>query len=147
MVIRLYRHRSLQYVGGSVARSNRRTYESGLQSWNTFRRLMACWEFPASCDSKSFKAWVLIEFVSWWCASEGNLANTIPGKFAEVQYFHRLGVGVQLPATPRPLTGVFRYATCGGNPHSHVEPGRKSVVAVSVSELLADDAIGRSVHC
>ena len=38
----LYRLLGLQYVGGSVVSSNRRTYEFGRRSWNTFRRFMGC---------------------------------------------------------------------------------------------------------
>ena len=109
-------------------------------------------------DSKSCKAWALIEFVSWGCASEGKLANTISGKFAEVQYFRRLRLGVELPAMPRPLTGVFRYASRGGNPHSHVGPGGKRVVTESVclsyflmmgsnEVFAADSGAVHPVHC
>ena len=73
----LYQHLGLEYVGGSVAGSTRRTYESGGRSWRTFRRLMGYRESLESRDSESSKAWVLIEFASWCCVSEGNLANTI----------------------------------------------------------------------
>ena len=53
----LYRHLGFQSVGGSVASSTRRTYESGRRSWSTFRRLMGCQDFLASSDSEIFKAW------------------------------------------------------------------------------------------
>ena len=90
-----------------------------------------------SSDSKRYKAWPLIDFVSWCCASEGNVANTISGKFAELQHFHRLRVGVELPATPRPLTGVFRYVSRGGNPHPTWGPdGNVAWLCLCLSYLL-----------
>ena len=33
--------------------------------------------------------WALIDFAAWCFQSKGNLASTISGKFAAVQYFHR----------------------------------------------------------
>ena len=55
----LYRHLGLEYVGGSVAGSTRRTYESCGRSWSTFRRLMGYQEYLESSDSESRKAWAL----------------------------------------------------------------------------------------
>ena len=95
----LCRHLGRQYVGGSVASSTKRTYESGRRSCRKFRRLKGGPEFLESNYSDSHKAWALIEFALWCCASERNLANTIAGKFTAVQYFHRLHVGVELPVT------------------------------------------------
>ena len=95
----LYPHLGRQYVGSSVAGSTKRTYESGRRSWRKFRRLMRCPESSESSDSDSHKTWALVEFSSWCCTSEGILANTIPGKFAAVQYFRRLHVGGELPVT------------------------------------------------
>ena len=87
----------------------------------------------------------------------------ISGKYAEVQYFHQLRVGVELLVTAPVVQCALRsmartHVTAGtprrvrlpvpfgGNPHSHVGPGGESVVVVSVSELLLDDAFGQNVH-
>ena len=81
---------------------------------------MGCLEFLESSDSDSHKAWALVDFASWCCASERNLANTISGKFAAVQYFHRLNVGVELPVTAPvvqcALKGIARSHVAAGTP-------------------------------
>ena len=46
----LHRHLGVEYVGGSVAGSTRRTYESGGRSWRTFRTLMGYQEYLESSD-------------------------------------------------------------------------------------------------
>ena len=73
-----------------------------------------------SSDSEEHKVWVLIEYASWRCEAEGNLAGTISGKLAAVQYFHRLEAGVELP-TPAPvlksaLKGIARGHVAAGTP-------------------------------
>lgn len=60
---------------------------------------MGCQECLASSDSDSFKAWALIEFASWYCASDVDLTNTISGTLTAVKYLHRLRVGVEQPVT------------------------------------------------
>ena len=121
-----------------------------------------CWE-----SSDSDKAWALIEFLSWCCASEGNLTNTISEKIAAVQYFHRLPVGVELlvtapvvqcahryctfpcgggNATLRPPTDLFRHSSLGRNSHPLMEPGGEGFVAVFMSELFSDGAVGRDAR-
>ena len=99
---------------------------------------MGCQEFLTSSDSESFKAWALIEFASWCCASEGNLANTISGKFAAVQYFHRLTVGVELPVMAPvvqcALRGIARAHVTAGTP-------RRVRLPVSFGMLLAGEAL------
>ena len=164
----LYRHLGLQYVEGSVAGSTRRAYESVGRSWRTFRRLVGYQEYLESSDSESRKAWALIELALWCCASEGNLANTDSGKFAAVQYFHRLQVGVELPATTSVVqcalkgisrypcsggnapqcspTGFVRYAFDRGNPHPHMGSEGEGVVDVFMSELFSVGTIGRDVR-
>ena len=91
-----------------------------------------------SSDSDSHKAWALTEFASWCCASERNLANTIAGKFAAVQYFDRLDVGVELPVT----APVVHYAL-KGIARSHVEAGtpRRVRLALSFSMLLSGETL------
>ena len=91
-----------------------------------------------SSDSDSHKAWALTEFASWCCASERNLANTIAGKFAAVQYFDRLDVGVELPVT----APVVHYAL-KGIARSHVEAGtpRRVRLPVSFSMLLTGETL------
>ena len=99
---------------------------------------MGCQEFLASSDSESFKAWALIEFASWCCASGGNLANTISGKFAAVQYFHQLRVGVELPVMAPvvqcPLRGIARAHVTAGTP-------RRVRLPVSFGMLLAGETL------
>ena len=38
------------------------------------------------------RIWALVDFAAWCFQSKGNLASTISGKFAAVQYFHRTEV-------------------------------------------------------
>ena len=80
---------SSKYIGGSVAASTRRAYKLGRRSWDKFCRLMHYEKFLKPSDSEEHKVWVLIEYASWCCEAEGNLAGTISGKLAAVQYFHR----------------------------------------------------------
>ena len=89
-----YRCRGLQYIGGSVADSTRRAYESGRRSWDKFCRLMHYEKCLKPSDSEEHKVWVLIKYASWCCEAEGNLAGTISRKLAAVQYFNRLEAGV-----------------------------------------------------
>ena len=39
--------------------------------------------------------WALIDFAAW-CLNSGNLASTIVGNFAAVQYFHRVEAGIEI---------------------------------------------------
>lgn len=70
----------------------------------------------------------LLEFVAWCCADKGNVAPTISGKLAAVQYFHRVDKQLELPAgaplIKRSLLGVARV---------HVRAGTKSRSRVPVS--------------
>ena len=99
---------------------------------------------------------------------EGNLANTLSGKFAALEYFNRLEERVELPvkapivqgtlrryctvpcsrknAPLYPLTVLVRYAFDGGNFHPFMGSGGEGLVAVLVSELFFSAAIGRDVH-
>ena len=64
--------------------------------------------------------WVLMEYTPWYCEAEGNLAGTISGKLAAVQYFHRLEAGVKLPTTApvfeSALKGIARGHVVAGTP-------------------------------
>ena len=44
-------------------------------------------------------SWALIDFAAWCLESKGNLASTISGKIAAVQYYHRVEVQVEIIAT------------------------------------------------
>lgn len=114
----MYRHLGRQYVGGSVASSTKCTYGSGRLCWPKFRRLRGSPDCLISSNSNSHKAWTLIEFASWCCASERDLAYTIAEDFYAVQYFHRLHVGVELPVTPPVVQCALQ-----GIARSHVEVG------------------------
>ena len=108
----------------------------------------------------------MIEFASWLWVSGGNLGNTISGKFAAVQYFHRLKVGVELTFTAPVIQcsqiGNARSHVAAGTPRRVRQPvsfgvlltgkllslmgsGGEGVVAVFVSELIATGTIGRDV--
>ena len=95
-------------------------------------------EYLESSDSDSSKAWALVEFASWCCVSEGNLANTISGKFAAVQYFHRLNVGVELPVTAPvvqcALKSISRSHAAAGTP-------RRVRLPVSFGMLLTGETL------
>ena len=71
-------------------------------------------------DSLVDQVQALIEFAAWCCASEGNLAKTISGKLAAVQYFHRVDAHMELPtASPlinRELKGIARLHVIAGTP-------------------------------
>ena len=99
---------------------------------------MGCQEVLSLSDSESFKAWALIEFASWCGASEGNLANTISGKFAAVQYFHGLRVTVELPVVAPVVQCALR-----GIAQAHVTAGRPRQVRLPVSfgMLLAGETL------
>ena len=116
-----------------------------------------------SSDSEEHKVWVLIEYASWRCEAEGNLAGTISGKLAAVQYFHRLEAGVELP-TPAPClrarsealleatlrqgpppgasSGVLGDAVRGEGPHPLLGCRGKGDVALFVYELFPDCPVG-----
>ena len=79
-------------------------------------------------DSEEHKVWVLIEYASWCCEAEGNLAGTISGKLAAVQYFHRLEAGVELPTTAPVLKSSLKGITRG-----HVAAGTPRQVHLPVS--------------
>ena len=85
-------------------------------------------KFLKPSDSKKHKVWVLFEYTSWCCEAEGNLANTISGKLAAVQYFHRLEAGVELPTTAPVLKSAVEGITRG-----HVAAGTPRQVPLPVS--------------
>ena len=101
-------------------------------------RLRGSPKFLESSDSDSHKAWALIDFASWCCASERHVANTIAGKFAAVQCFHRLHVGVELPVTAPMVQCALK-----GIARSHVEAGtpRRVRLPVSFSMLLTGETL------
>ena len=72
-------------------------------------------------DSEEHKVWVLIEYASWCCEAEGNLAGTISGKLTAVQYLHRLEAGVKLsttaPVVKSALKGIARGHVVAETPH------------------------------
>ena len=121
-------------------------------------------EYLESSDSESSKAWALIELASWCCVSEGNLSNTNSGKSADVQYFHRMRVGVELPVTapvvqctPKgiarshvaagpPTVFLCWYASHGEIYHLFVGPGGEGFVAGFISELFPVGTVGRDVR-
>ena len=85
-------------------------------------------KFLRPSDPEGHKVWVLIEYVSWCCEAEGNLAGTISGKLAAVQYFHRLEAGVELPTTAPVLKSALK-----GIARGHVAAGTPRQVRLPVS--------------
>ena len=79
-------------------------------------------------DSEEHKVWVLIEYASWCCEAEGNLAGTISRKLAAVQYFHRLEAGMELPTTAPVLKSALK-----GIARGHVAAGTPRQVHLPVS--------------
>lgn len=91
-----------------------------------------------SKDSNSFKAWAFVETTSWRCSSEGHLANTISGKLAAVQYFHRLRVGVQLSVTAAVVQWEFRGIA---QAHLAAETPRRVRLPASLGMILSEGTL------
>ena len=72
--------------------------------------------------------WALIDFAAWCFESEGNLARTISGKLAAVQYYHRVEAQVEIvtssPVIKWALKGIARF---------HVEAGTGQRVRLPVT--------------
>ena len=79
-------------------------------------------------DSEEHKVWVLIEYASWCCEAESNLASTISGTLEAVQDFYRLEAGVELPTTAPVLKSALK-GIAGG----HVAAGTPRQVRLPVS--------------
>ena len=79
-----------------------------------------------------------IEYVSWCCEAKGNLATTLSGKLAAVQYFHRLEACVELPITAPVLKSVLK-----GIARGHVAAGtpRQGRLPVSWGMLLEGEGL------
>ena len=86
----MYRRLSREYVRESVAQSSRRTYRSGWRASCAFRGLIGESEYLSGEADDTVLGQALLEFVAWCCAGKGNVAPTISGKLAAVQYFHRV---------------------------------------------------------
>ena len=71
--------------------------------------------------------WALIDFAAW-CFDSGNLAGTITGKFAAVQYFHRMEAGVEVETSPPLIKCALR-----GIARSHAEAGTRHRVRLPVT--------------
>ena len=78
------RHRGVELIGRSLARSSQDNYASGFRSWGSFCGLAGREKFFNACTSREEMRWALIDFAAW-CFDAGNLAETITGKFAAVQ--------------------------------------------------------------
>ena len=118
----------LKLNGRSVAESSQCNYASGFLSWRVFRRLMSsdkCLRRDASPEAMS---WALIDFAAWCFESKGNLASTISGKTAAVQYYPRVQAQVEIIATS-PLI----RCTLMGIARSHVEAGTRHRVRLPVT--------------
>ena len=116
---------------------------------------MSYLEYLESSDLESSKTWALVEFASWCCASECNLATTISGKFTAVHYVHRLEVEVELLVTAHVVQcGYFTGPSGGGNPPpyslagviSHAFDREEGVMAVSMSEFFSVGTVGRDAR-
>ena len=73
-------------------------------------------------------SWALIDFAAWCLESKGNLASTISGKIAAVQYYHRVEAQVEIIATSPLLRCALK-----GIARSHVEAGTRHRVRLPVT--------------
>ena len=89
-------------------------------------------------DLEEHKVWFLIEYASWCCEAESNLAGTISGKLAAVQYFHRLEAGVELPTTAPALKSTLKGIARG---HDAAGTARKVRLPVSWGMLLEGEGL------
>ena len=66
-------------------------------------------------------SWALINFAAWCFESKENLASTISGKYAAVQYYHRVEAQVEIISTSPlircALKGVARSNVEAGTRH------------------------------
>ena len=72
--------------------------------------------------------WALIDFAAWCFQSKGNLASTISGKFAAVQYFHRTEMQVEIATTSPLIKCALR-----GIARSHTDQGIRHRVRLPVT--------------
>ena len=73
-------------------------------------------------------SWALIDFAAWCLESKENLASTISGKIAAVQYYHRVEAQVEIIATSPLLRCALK-----GIARSHVEAGTRHRVRLPVT--------------
>ena len=71
---------------------------------------------------------MLIDFAAWCFQSKGNLASTISGKFAAVQYFHRMEMQVEIATTSPLIKCALR-----GIARSHIDQGIRHRVRLPVT--------------
>lgn len=72
--------------------------------------------------------WALIDFAAWCFQSKGNLASTISGKFAAVQYFHRTEMQVEIATTSPLIKCALR-----GIARLHIDQGIRHRVRLPVT--------------
>ena len=73
-------------------------------------------------------SWALIDFAAWCFESKGNLASTISGKIAAVQYYDRVEAQVEIIATSPLIRCALK-----GIARSHVEAGTRHRVRLPVT--------------
>ena len=66
-------------------------------------------------------SWALIDFAPWCFETKGNTAGTISGKFAAVQYFHRIKPRVEVVTTSPVIMCALR-----GIERLHIAQGKRS---------------------
>lgn len=91
--------------------------------------------------SSAETAWALIDFAGWCFESEGNQAGTVAGKFAAIQFFHRMQAQVEIDTASPLVNRVVR-----GIARSQVERGvsRRTRLPVTWSMLRDSENIVRS---
>lgn len=64
-----------------------------------FRGLMGREGSFAAESSAGEMSWALTDFAAWYFETRGHTAGAISGKFAAVEYFHRVGAHVEVVTT------------------------------------------------
>ena len=79
-------------------------------------------------------SWALIDFAAWCFDSKGNLASTISGKYAAVQYYHRVEAQAEII-----LTSPLIRCALKGTATSHVKASTRHRVRLPVTWIMLLD--------
>ena len=129
-----FRGIGLKLVGRSVAESSQCNYASGFRYWCVFRRLISSDTFLRRDALPEDMSWAVIDFAAWCFESKGNLASTISGTIAAVQYIHRVEAQVDIITTSPLIRCALK-----GNARSHVEAGTRHRISLPVTRRMLLD--------
>lgn len=109
----MFRNLGIQFARRSVSVSSEHIYLSGFRYWSTFRVLIGRDRYLRACNSEEMMVWALLDIAALCSASEGTQASAISIKLAAVQLFHRVDVGLELPAKSPLILRVLCKAYLG----------------------------------